>query len=315
MNSEKHLCRLSLTAFCSVMSVPAIAADIVIGVPAWPSAEVTANIIATVLNSDLGVDAELEQRGTLGILAAIDSGDVHVHPEVWLPNLQDAVDRFAEENGTLRLTPRGVPAAQNICVTKSTLDQTGIVELKDLADPSIAAQFDSNGDGKGEIWIGAASWSSTPVERVRAKSYGYDQTMTLLEAPEDVAMAAIDVSASLESPIVFYCYRPHHVFRLHEIHILAEPDHDPDTWSISEQDDPDEARAGSAWAPSSYHIGYATSLESSLPEVTEFLKRIDLGPDDAAAMSYAVQVEGKTPGEAAEHWMATNESRIAEWTQ
>ena len=42
-------------------------------------------------------------------------------------------------------------------------------------------EFDSDGDGQGEIWIGASGWASTNVEKIRAKSYGYDETMKLKE--------------------------------------------------------------------------------------------------------------------------------------
>lgn len=314
MAIRRFLGKLSFAALCTV-STPAFAADVIIGVPAWPSAEVTAHVLATVMKSDLGVEAKMEPRGTLGILTGIDAGEVHIHPEVWFPNLQDAVDRFSKEKGTLRMAKRVIPAAQNICVTKTTMEQTGIDEVKDLADPAMAAHFDSNNDGLGEMWIGAESWSSTPIERVRAKSYGYDQTMTLLEGPEEVAMAAVDVSASLNRPIVFYCYKPHHIFQLHEIRVLSEPPHDPSTWSISGQPDPKTSKAGSAWAPSSYQIGYATSLETSSPKVAEFLNRVDIGSRDAAKMSYAVQVERKSPEEVAKTWIENNKSRIMEWTK
>lgn len=310
---------MSIAAACGLSAAPATAAEIVIGVPAWPSAEVTANIMAMVLKSELGVDARLENSGTLGILAGIDQGTIQVHPEVWLPNLQDAVKRYADEKGTLRLAARAAPAAQNICVTGDTVEMTGIKEVKQLTDPGVAAQFDSDGDGKGEMWIGAQSWSSTPIERIRARSYGYDKTMTLLEAPEEVAMAAVDVAESLGRPIVFYCYKPHHVFKLHDIRLLAEPAHDPATWSIlSQSDDPSwmkNSKAGSAWDTSSYHIGYAASLETSEPRVARFLEQISLSEDDATAMSYAVEVEGKTPAEVAEAWIADNRNRIEEWTK
>ena len=52
------------------------------------------------------------------------------------------------------------------------------------------------------MWIGAPTWSSTSIEKVRAKSYGYAKTMTLLEMPEDVAMAAVDSAVATEQPIV-----------------------------------------------------------------------------------------------------------------
>ena len=77
--------------------------------------------------------------------------------------------------------------------------------------------FDTDGDGKGEMWIGALGWSSTSIEKIRAKSYGYEKTMTLLQMPEDMAMAAVDAAVATEQPIVFYCYSPHHMFKLHDI--------------------------------------------------------------------------------------------------
>jgi glycine betaine/proline transport system substrate-binding protein len=308
MNIRRILCAVSAAGVCALLAAPALAAQVVIGVPAWPSAQVTANIIAKVLKSDLGVDAKLDNRGTLGILAGIDQGTIHIHPEVWLPNLADAVERYADQNGTLRLASRAAPAAQNICVTSETVELTGIEDVKDLTNPEMASHFDSDGDGKGEMWIGAPSWSSTPIEKIRARSYGYDKTMSLLEAPEEVAMAAVDVAESLGRPIVFYCYKPHHVFKLHDIRLLAEPAHDPATWTIlSQADDPSwmkNSKAGSAWDTSSYHIGYAASLEASDPSVVQVLERISFSADDATAMSYAVEVEGKAPADVAETWIS-----------
>ena len=132
-------------------------------------------------------------------------------------------------------------------------------------------------------------------------------------------MAAVDVAESLGRPIVFYCYKPHHVFKLHDVRPLAEPAHDPATWSILSQSDDSNwmknSKAGSAWDASSYHIGYAASLENSEPRVARFLERISLGEDDATAMSYAVEVEGKTPAEVADAWIAGNRNRIEEWTK
>ena len=60
-----------------------------------------------------------------------------------------------------------------MCVTKWTAETHGIKSLSDLTNPDTAALFDTDGDGKGEIWIGASGWASTNVEKIRAKSYGY----------------------------------------------------------------------------------------------------------------------------------------------
>lgn len=300
-------------------ATPAKAADVVIGLPAWPSAQVTAHIIADTLKDRFGLETELQERGTMTLLAGVGRGEVQVHPEVWLPNLARQVDKLGNEDKVLKLNAKGVSATQNICATRNTVEATGLKAVADLAKPEIAAQFDSDGDGKGEIWIGAPTWSSTEVEKIRARSYGYDKTMTLLEMPEEVAMAAVDAASSLGRPIVFYCYGPHHVFQLHDIVVLEEPAHDPARWTIVHRADSndwlEQSNADTAWDASSFHVGYAASLSDDRPEVASFLSAIALNAEDVTAMSYAVEVEDKPVAVVAREWIADNTDRIGEWTK
>lgn len=303
---------------CFLAFSPSVQAEkLVIGVPAWPSAQVTANIIAMSVRNRLGIETDLQERGTLTILGEIGTGEIDVHPEIWLPNLSQIVERMSEDEGKLRLSRKGVDATQNICVTKNTAENTGIKAVTDLTNPDIAGKFDSDGDGKGEIWIGARTWSSTEIEMIRAHSYGYDRTMNLLEMPEDVAMAAVDAAVATGQPIVFYCYGPHHVFELHDIVRLEEPAYEASRWSIVKRaDDPqwlEKSRADTAWDGSHFHIGYATHLEKDMPRVAEFLNRISFEPSDTTAMSYAVVVEGKSPQDVAQSWIEANGDRIEEW--
>jgi glycine betaine/proline transport system substrate-binding protein len=321
-NSGEFMVRVLgvLSALAALLATTgARAAEIVIGMPAWPSAQVTAHILADTIADRYGLETELQERGTMTLLSAVGRGEVHVHPEVWRPNLERLVDRLSNEEGVLKLNAHAVPATQNICATRATVDETGIKAIADLANPEIAAKFDTDGDGKGEIWIGAPTWSSTEIEKIRAHSYGYDRTMTLLEMPEDVAMAAVDAAVSFNRPIVFYCYGPHHVFRLHDVVMLEEPDHDPARWKIVKRAESDEwleqSTADMAWAPSSFQIAFAASLSEQHSEVARFLSAVALTGEDVIAMSYAVQVEGKTADEVAREWIDANRDRIGEWTK
>jgi len=261
----------------------------------------------------------LRPIGTAQLLGAMDRGEADVHPEVWLPNLEGLVNTYAGERGTVRLAPSGVTARQGLCTTRETVAATGLRRVSDLTDPQTAARFDTDGDGKGEMWIGNASWSSTRVERVRARSYGYDETMMLVTAPEDMAMASVAAAVATGSPIVFYCYAPHYLFRLHDIVQLDEPEHDPDTWRIV-QPEQDRAwlavsRARSAWEPSNFHVAYATEFARYNPDLAAFLDRISLTEDDAEAMSYAVLVERKAPEDVAAAFVEDNSERIEEWVK
>ncbi|MBO6540883.1 MAG: amino acid-binding protein [Rhizobiaceae bacterium] len=296
---------------------PAIAAPVVIGVPTWPSANVTAQIIAQAAEQ-MDVEVELRPRGTMTLVADMAEGEADIHPELWFPNLEGAVERL-NGDGRIVVSDHGVEAHQNVCVTKATAEMTGINALSDLADPQIAVNFDSDRDGKGEIWIGAPTWSSTEIEHIRARSYGYFQTMSLLELPEEIAMAAVDVAASFGSPIVFYCYAPHHVFDLHELVVLEEPDYDAERWNlIKRADDPywlQKSRAETAWDVSHFHVAYAKRLEEDEPEFARFLGNIAFEPADITAISYAFQVERKPAEQVAAEWISRNEDRLKEWMQ
>ena len=303
----------------AALCAPALSATIVVGKPDWPSAQVTAHIIAKIINERLGDDVQLRPIGTIELIGAIDRGEIDVHPEVWLPNSEEVVHEYRDVRGTLRLSPLSVQAEQHMCTTRQTSEATGIKSLADLARPEMAAKFDTDHDGRGEVWIGARTWSSTRIERVRAKSYGYDQTMMLLTMPEDQALASVDAAAATGSPVVFYCYFPHYIGELHDIVTLDEPAYDAASWNIvtAEQDPAwlSLSSAPTAWQPSQYHVGYATALEEDAPEVVAFLNKLQISPKDAEAMSYAVHVEGRDPAEIAETWVENNNERIEEWVK
>lgn len=310
---------LALAAAVGCAAPAAAQTTVIIGVPDWPTAQVTAHIIGDVLAQDFQVTPRYRPIGTVQLFDAIDRGEVDVHPEIWLPNSSVDVARYTDELKTLTLAPARVKATQHLCTTKETVDATGLATVADLAKPEMAAKFDTDGDGRGEMWIGDFDWSATRIERLRAKSYGYDQTMMLLTMPEDMAMASVDAAVALAKPIVFYCYAPHHVFALHDIVTLDEPAHDPATWTVlSPDEDPawlEKSNASSGWEDAYYHIGYATALADQHPEIVAFLDAMALTDEDAEVMSYAIHVEGRTPEEVAADWIEQNKDKIAEWTR
>ena len=293
------------------------AADVVIGVPNWPSVRVTAHVLKTVMEDNLGVDVELQNGTNPVVFEAMDSGAMHVHPEVWLPNQANLEAKFVTDKGSVRQNPNGVNGDQAMCVTKGTAERTGIKELTELSNPDMAKNFDTDGDGKGEIWIGAAGWASTNVEKIRAKSYGYAETMNLKEIDETLALAEVDNAVAQKKDIVFFCYTPHHMFALHELVILKEPAYDEAKWDVKQPtDDPnwlENSSAPVAWNTAKLKIHYATSLEKSNPEVAKLLSQVKLDTDTVSQMTYALVVEKQDPAEFAKNWVAKNGSTVDSW--
>ncbi len=293
------------------------AADVVIGVPNWPSVLATAHVLKGALEENLGLEVELQNGTNPVVFEAMDSGAMHVHPEVWLPNQVNLNDKFVQEKGTVRQNPNGVAGDQGMCVTKGTAERTGISEISDLSDPDMAKNFDTDGDGKGEVWIGAAGWASTNIEKIRAKSYGYAETMNLKEIDESLALAEVDNAVAKNEDIVFFCYTPHHMFALHELVQLKEPAYDESKWTVIQPtDDPEwleKSEAGVAWNTAYLHIHYAASLEESQPEAAKMLSQVKLDTDTVSAMTFALVVDKMDPAEFAKKWLAENADTVDSW--
>lgn len=310
---------LLAVGFSVSLGCAASASDLTIAMPNWASGQASANILKVGIEQELGLDAQVIEMGTLIAFNGLDSGKVDVHPEVWLPNLDNLVERYVKQAGTVALSPISVPAWQGICANRAASDKAGIKDIADLSDPKKTASLDTNGDGKGEMWIGAETWSSTAIERVRANSYGYAKDLDLLDMPEDVGMAAVDAAEAVGNPIVFACYAPNAVFKLHDIVRITEPPYDAAKWKIVlPSEDPawlSKSSASVGWDAASYRIAYASSLKQRHPDVVRFLEHVDFTPEEAIDMSYALQVERRDPLAYAQQWVKDHAERVKGWAK
>jgi glycine betaine/proline transport system substrate-binding protein len=307
-----------LGAIALIMSTTSVlAADMVIGVPNWPTANATANILKLAIEQNLGLDVELQSGTNPIFFEGMDQGSVHVHPEVWMPNQQNLHDTFVTEKGSVAMNSNKVQGFTSVCVPTGFAEENGISSIEDLTNPDIAALFDSNGDGRGEIWIGAAGWASTTIERIRAKSIGYDQVLDLEEMDETIAYAKLANAIKAGEPWVGQCYGPHYIFALHDLTTLKETPHDPERWNIIQPtDDPnwlENSNADVAWPASTLHVFYAKSLESDFPQAAAMLANMSLDADALSLMAFEVAVNKKNVEVFAAEWIEANEDRVLSW--
>ncbi len=306
---------LSVAAASSSASITR-AADLVIAMPNWPSGQATANILKVSIAKEFGLDAEVKEMGALNAFVGLESGSVDIHPEVWRPNLDDVVNKYVVQKQVVVLSHRSVPAWQGICATPAAANT--IKSITDLSDPAKTSILDTDGDGRGELWIGATAWLSTGIERVRAASYGYAANLTLVEAEEEVAMAAVDAAIATDRPMVFACYAPHYIFDLHPVIRLAEPPHDAAKWKIASADDPlwvTKSSAPVAWPTAHFNIAYASAFGKKHPDIAKFLENIDFSPEEVTQMSYALEVERQAPFDFAQSWVESHAARVDGWAK
>lgn len=298
------------------LSNSAFAADIVIGMPNWTTVQAKAHILKRVIEDNFGLEVEIQTGTNAVVFEGIDKGSMHVHPEMWTPAHDHLHKKYVAERGTAVRAEKWTESNDGMCVLNSTAE-AGVREIVDLSDPQKAALFDSDGDGKGEIYIGAPGWGSTPVERVRARDYGYDQTLELLEQEDAIAYARLDAAMKAGKHWVGFCSDIHFVFQKYDVRLLEEPKHDPDTWNIVQpMEDPDwlaKSRAGTAWRPATLHVAYATSLKETHPEVAALFESFHLTSKQTLELSYVIGVERQDPAAYASDWVLKNADLVADW--
>ena len=185
-------------------------------------------------------------------------------------------------------------------MTKYTADEFGVTKVSDLTNPDVATLFDTDGDGMGEVWIGASGLGihqrrEDPREELRLRRDDEPQG-----DGRDPCMAEVDNAVVQNKPLVFFCYTPNHMFALHDLIILDEPKHDPAKWNVVQPtDDPDwlaKSSAPVAWDLAYLHIHYAAAMELDLPEVASMLSKVKFDTDIVSAMTYALVVAKQESG-------------------
>lgn len=308
------VCALALTT-----SSAALAAEKVnIGAPAWTGAQAIAHLIQEIVVSRIGGEANLVPGNNAAIFAAMDAGkgDIDVHPDVWLPNQQSFTDKYVQGTGNVALSENSYEGKQSFCVSKAFSEKAGVTSIFDLARPEIAKMMDSDGNGKGEIWIGAPGWASANVNQVKVRDYGLMPFMEPIRADQSVMTATVGDSIKKGIGYAFYCYSPHAIWFQHEIVRLEEPAFDAAKYkALQPSDDPDwfeNSKVMTEDALKQVQIAYSKSLAERSPAIADLLKNIQLSGDDVS--NFAFEIEGgKAPADVAKAWVAANSARVDKW--
>lgn len=301
------------------MSTTAVTAESVkIGAPAWTGAQAIAHLIQEIVVSKMGSEAELVPGDNAAIFAAMDAGkgDIDVHPDVWLPNQQSFTDKYVKGTGNVALSENPYEGKQSFCVSKQFSEANGVTSIFDLARPEIAKLMDSDGNGKGEIWVGAPGWASANVNQVKVRDYGLLPFMDPIRADQSVMTATVGDSIKKNIGYAFYCYSPHAIWFQHDVVRLEEPPFDPAKYkALQPSDDPnwyENSKVMTEDALKQVQIAYSKSLEGRSPAITELLKNIKLTGDDVS--NFAFQIEGgKDASAVAKEWVAANSDRVDGW--
>ena len=313
---KKSLITASLLA---AMSVPAIAEDVKIGVPSWTGAQAMAHLLGAVVEMRIGGPVDYVPGNNATIFQGMDQGkgDIDVHPDVWLPNQESFTKKYVDGAGSVVLNQQPYEGNQGFCVSKDFAEANNITDIADLGRPDVAALMDSDGNGKGEMWIGAPGWASANVNEVKVRDYGLLDFIEPIRAEESVKTARIKDSIAKGEGYAFYCYKPHAVWFMFDVVMLSEPTYDAAKYTmVQPSDDADwyeKSSVSTKDALKQVQIAYSKSLPDRSPAIAEFFERFSVTADDVSNFAFEISGNGRDPAEFAREWVEANPDRVDAW--
>lgn len=308
--------KLLASALASVICAPAFAEEVSIGVPTWTGAQAIAHVLGEIVTSRIGGTVEYVPGNNATIFQAMDQGegDIDVHPDVWLPNQEAFTNQYVVEAGTVTLSSNPYQGNQGFCVSQAFAAEYNITDIADLGRPDVAAAMDSDGNGLGELWIGAPGWASANVNEVKVRDYGLLDFIEPIRAEEAVKTARIRDSIAKGEGYAFYCYEPHAVWYMFDVVMLTEPTFDPEKYiMVQPSDDPnwyENSMVATKDDLKDVQIAWSVSLEERSPAIAEFFANFALTADDVSSLAFEVSANGRDPAEVAAEWVAANSDRV-----
>ncbi len=317
---KSRLKMISLAATTSLFALPAMAAEEVkIGVPSWTGAQAIAYLLGEVVESRIGGTVEYVPGNNATIFQAMDQGkgDIDVHPDVWLPNQESFTKKYVDEAGTVTLSSNPYQGNQGFCVTEDFGTANDITDIADLGRPDVAGLMDSDGNGLGEMWIGAPGWASANVNEVKTRDYGLLDFVEPIRAEESVKTARIKDSIAKGEGYAFYCYKPHAVWFMFDVRMLTEPTFDPAKYvMVQPSDDADwyeKSMVATKDALKDVQIAWSNSLVDRSPAIADFFTNFGLTADDVSQLAFEISANGRDPADVAEEWVNANSDRVDSW--
>lgn len=290
-----------------------------IGVPSWTGAQAIAALLQAVVVKRIGGEANLVPGNNATIFQAMHQGkgDIDVHPDVWLPNQESFTKKYVDGTKTVTLSSNPYEGNQGFCVSEQFGKANDITDIADLGRPDVAAQMDSDGNGKGEMWIGAPGWASANVNEVKVRDYKLLDFIDPIRAEESVKTARVKDSIAKNEGYAFYCYKPHAIWYMFDVYMLSEPAYDPALYKmVQPSDSPDwyqESMVASKDALKNVQIAWSNSLAERSPAIAEFLSRFSLTADDVSSFAYEISGKGRDASEVANEWIEKNPDRVDAW--
>ena len=267
-----------------------------------------------------------ETLGTVAFYFYTAGGDIDFWANGWFP-LHERYLHHSDILGKVKATGSQVEAGalQGYLVDRATADRLGITNLGDLQDPDIAAEFDTDGDGKADLIGCNPSWGCWRTVEHQIDDYGLRDTVDHIQGDYSALMADAIARYRLGEPLLAYTWTPN--WTVSELVVGEDV-----TWlSVpfsSWPDDPEadtevesmpvclETPCNIGFAPSDIRVVANVEFLGGNPTAAALFELVVIPVQDIAAQNVRMRA-GETSAEDvirhAEEWIEANRTQVDVW--
>lgn len=274
----------------------------------WTGSSMNVNVARILLEEQLGYKVELVTIDENAQWPALASGDLSASLEVWPSGHAESIKQFITDKKVVEdLGPLGVVGKISWYVPSYVIKgHPDLATWEGFTKPENAALFKTAETGdKGQFLAGDPSWVQYDEDIIK----NLDLPLQVVKSgSEQAVLAALDAAYNRQQPILFYFWTPHSIHSKYELTPVKLPEHTDACYAKAEEgsvacDYPEDVLFKVAWA----------GLKEKAPEAYTLLKNMKYTNQDQIGMMAAVELEKKTPEQAARDWIQKNENIWKAW--
>jgi len=274
----------------------------------WSGSQVNVAVAKAIIESELGYPVEIVTIDENAQWSALASGDLHASLEVWPSGHADNMALYIDEQKSVENAGLLGPVGEiGWFMPKFALDKDpALATWEGFTKPEAAEYFATAETGdKGQFLAGDQSWVQYDADII--KNLGMDFEV-VYAGSEEALLAALDSAYSREEPVVFYFWTPHSVFAKYDLVQVELPEYSDECYAKA-----DSGGVDCAYPADNLFKIVSAKLKDEAPDVDKFLRNFNYSTQDQISMIAAVELDGKSPEEAAKAWVAENEGTWKAW--
>ncbi|MBN1992616.1 MAG: ABC transporter substrate-binding protein [Anaerolineae bacterium] len=274
----------------------------------WSGSQVNVAVAKILIEEKLGYPVEIVTIDENAQWPALANGDLHASLEVWPSGHAENVAQYIDEQKVVENIGLLGPVGEIGWFMPAYMleDHPELATWEGFKDPTNAKLFSTAETGdKGQFLAGDPSWVQYDADIIKNLGLNF-QVVTA--GSEEAILAALDSANSRQEPILFYFWTPHSVHAQYDLVQVELPPYSDECYAKIESGGVDCAYP----ADELFKIA-AASLKTDAPDVYQFLKNFNYTTKDQISMIAAVELENKSPAEAARAWLEANEATWQAW--